>query len=450
MHASRGRWKYYKHLALVNEELAEVFAGKVLRLIIETPPRHGKSELVSKHAPPCFLGNFPDKRVMLCSYEADFAASWGRKARDLLEEYGQELYGLKVSQESSAANRWDLEGHEGGMITAGIGGPITGKGFHLGMIDDYLKNAKEAASKTIRDAQWDWFTSTFYTRAEPGAAIIIIATRWHEDDLIGRLLNDMENGGEQWRIVRLPAEAEANDPIGRKIGEALCPARYNIEDLARIKRRLGSYFYSALYQQRPMPEEGVLFKRSYFRYFEDKGDVYVLHRPEGDLRWDKDRCWIFQTIDPAATEGLQSAYFVCATWAMTPERDLLLMDVFREKAETTKHMAVMKSQFERWRPRFQGVEKQVYGLNIIQQGKREGLPIKSLNADRDKVSRARPMAARYEMGTVYHRQGAAYLSDYEEELINFPNGEFKDQVDCAAYAGIQAYKESKTISRVVV
>jgi len=428
----------------------EVFSGRNLRLIVETAPRHGKSELISKHAPPCFLGNFPDKRVILCSYEADFAASWGRKSRDILEAHGEELYGLKVSGDSSAANRWDLEGHDGGMVTAGIGGPITGKGFHLGIIDDYLKNAKEAASKTIRDAQWDWFTSTFYTRAEPVAAIIIIATRWHEDDLIGRIVKDMENGGEQWRVIRLPAMAEADDPIGRPEGQALCPARYNLEDLKRIKQRLGFYFFSALYQQRPMPEEGVLFKRSYFRYFEEREELYVLHGPEGDKTFLKDRCWLFQTIDPAATEGLQSAYFVCETWIMTPDRDLLLMDVFREKAETTKHMVVMRSQFERWRPKFQGVEKQVYGLNIIQQAKREGLPIKSLNADRDKVSRARPMAARYEAGTVYHRQAAAYLVDYEEELISFPNGEFKDQVDCAAYAGIQAYKESKTLSKVVV
>ena len=445
---TQGEWKYYKHIAILEKEVMDIAAGVNDRLIVEMAPRHGKSEYLSKYTPAWFIGKFPDKRVILSSYEADFASQWGRKARDILEEHGPAIFGVKVSQASSAANRWDIEGRAGGEQTAGIGGPITGKGAHLAIIDDPVKNSKEAGSKTVRDAHWDWFQSTLYTRLEPGGAIIIIMTRWHEDDLVGRIKKEMANGGEQWRIVSLPAIAEENDPMGRKPGEALCPARYPIEALNKIKRAIGSYFWSALYRQNPQPEEGVLFKRSYFRYFTDTQDDYILHTPEGDKRWPKNKCWIFQTIDPAATEGEQSAYFVCSTWAMTPERDLLLEGVFREKAETTKHLTVLKSQFQRWRPKFQGVEKAVYGLNILQQGKREGLPLKALIADRDKVSRARPMAARYEMGAVYHRTGAAYLNDYEDELLNFPNGAFKDQVDTAAYAGIIAYKEAKTLSKV--
>ncbi len=405
------------------------------------PPRHGKSMLTSQYFPAWFVGRFPEKRIMIASYEADFAASWGRKSRDVLEEWGEELFGIKIRSDSSASNRWDIVDHEGGVNTAGVGGPLTGKGADCLLIDDAVKNAEEANSKTMRDKIWDWWKSTAYTRLEPGGAAVIIMTRWHEDDLVGRILNEMKEGGEYWEEVKFPALAEGNDPLGRKEGEALFPERYDKYALEEKKKAIGSYYFSALYQQRPSPAEGKLFKRSYFRYFtiETQGNekYYLLHTDTGIKRVDVNRCSIFQTCDPAATEKEQSDYFVLSTWAVTPERDLLLLDVFREKAETTKHESIFDTQYQLWKPMYQGVENKTFGLNIIQALKKKGRPIKALKADTDKVSRARTIQARYELGTVYHRLNAPWLGDFEDELLEFPNGAHDDQVDTASFAGIE-------------
>ena len=405
------------------------------------PPRHGKSELTSKYFPAWYLGNFPDRRIIISSYEADFAASWGRKSRDVLEEWGSKLFGIKIRSDSSAGNRWDIENHDGGVNTAGVGGPIIGKGAHVLIIDDPVKNAEEANSKTMREKIWEWWKSTAYTRLEPGGAVILIMTRWHEDDLAGRILAEMENGGESWKEVCLPALAEENDPIGRVPGEALFPERYNETAIQEIQKTIGGYWFSALYQQRPSPAEGKIFKRSWFRYFtieiHEKEKYYLLHTETGVKRIESNKCSIFQTCDPAATESEQSDYFVLSTWAMTPEKDLLLLDVFRERAETTKHEFIMKSQYQLWKPNFQGVENRTFGLNIIQGLKKTGLPIRPLKADSDKISRAWTVAARYEIGAVYHLLNAPWLADIEKELLDFPNGVHDDFVDTASYAGIE-------------
>ena len=160
---SGGKWSPADHLLLLDEALVKVSLGQIKRLMIFMPPRHGKSELTSKYYPAWYLGHNPDKRVILTSYEADFAASWGYKVRNILQEHGKSLFGINLSQKSSAKNRWDILGHTGGMITAGIGGAITGKGADLLIIDDPIKNAEEAQSRTYRQKTYDWYISTAFT-----------------------------------------------------------------------------------------------------------------------------------------------------------------------------------------------------------------------------------------------------------------------------------------------
>lgn len=380
--------------------------------------------------------------IILASYGADLSYDFSRRARNLFQDVGPELRGLELSEDSSAVGRWGIQGHRGALIAAGVGGPVTGRGARIAIIDDPIKNQEEANSPTYREKIWDWYRFTLRTRIEPKGTIILVMTRWHEDDLAGRLLRKAEEGdGEHWEVLKLPAIAEKGDPLGRKPGEALWPERYDEEELAEIKRAVGSYVWSALYQQQPQPASGGLFKRSWFRYFREDGEFYILERPEGLHHVKKKDCWIFQTVDPAATEKETSSYFVCSTWAVTPEKDLLLLDVFRERAETTKHKAVLKAQRDRWSPAFQGVENKTFGLNIIQEAKKEGAPIKPLEADSDKVARALPASARYEAGTVYHRMDAHWLEEYENELLAFPKGKWNDQVDTAAYAAkvVQTY-----------
>ena len=436
IHVSRNRWYPADHLLLLSDKLVQIADGKINRLMVTMPPRHGKSELISKYFPAWYLGHKPNNKIILSSYESDFAATWGAKARDILSEYGPELFDVSVSKESGARNRWDITDHSGGMSTAGVGGPITGKGANIFIIDDPIKNNEDAKSKVKRDKIFDWYNSTAYTRLEPSGAMIIIQTRWHEDDLSGRLIQHMESGGEVWDRLDLPAVAEKNDILGRLPGDALFPERYDITELDRIKSTLGSYWWFALYQQSPHPDGGNIFKRSWFRYYHDDNENYIIHTPEGNKVISKSSCRTIQTCDPAATEKESSDYFVLGTWAVSPANDLILLNIFREKAETTKHAQIMQTQFERWNPEFQGVENRTYGLNIIQTCVKAGLPIKPLMADTDKVSRARPVAARYETGSVYHPLNSQWLADYENELVAFPNGAHDDQADVTAYAYI--------------
>ncbi len=244
-------------------------------LVIEAPPRHGKSEFISKYLPAWYLGTFPDRRVILTSYEANYARSWGRKSRELLYQHGGEVFGVGVSKSQDSAIDWDIAEHTGGMQTAGVGGPITGKGADLLIIDDPIKNAEEAVSESIRDNHWDWWQSVANTRIEPGGCCIIIATRWHEDDLSGRLIKASEDGsGMPVRRLRLPAIAEEDDPIGRQEGEALWPYRWPLvkhDRLGRLRdcleaKRLSTdlYWWLSLYQQRPGRHSRAEWPDEYF------------------------------------------------------------------------------------------------------------------------------------------------------------------------------------------
>jgi predicted phage terminase large subunit-like protein len=269
--ASRGRWLPAPHLDLLDRKLVALAEGVIKRLIVEMPPRHGKSELCSRFFPSWFLGRFPHRRAIWCSYEHGFAASWGMKARDVLAEHGPELFGVKVREDVSARDDWGLEGYDGGMTTAGVGGAITGRGANIFGIDDYCKNSEQANSETYREKLWQWWTTTAYTRLEPEASALIVATRWHEDDLIGRILtrgstDDGEGARERWEVISLPAIAEdrGGDALGREPGMPLWPARWPLQTLLAKKREVGEYVFSALYQQRPAAPEGNYFKRHWF------------------------------------------------------------------------------------------------------------------------------------------------------------------------------------------
>lgn len=260
--ASRGRWKLANHLCKLDESLVDVANGDCKRLVVEFPPRHGKSELVGRYFPAWFLGTFPDKQVMYCSYEAKQARKYGRFARNVMQECGQEYFGVSVAEDSHAADMWNIEGREGGMVTAGIGGPLTGKGAQLLIADDPIKNAEEAVSEHKRNTIWDWWESTALTRLEPGGAVIIVMTRWHKDDLAGRSVREMADEG--WRVLKFPALAEANDPLDREEGEALWPERFSREDLEKVRDNRSLYWWLALYQQRPTKHASVEWPSEYF------------------------------------------------------------------------------------------------------------------------------------------------------------------------------------------
>ena len=411
------------------------------------PPRHGKSEVVSKKFPAWYLGRNPDKEVIVSSYSADLAYDFSRIARNTFREWGPKLWGLSLAGDSGAVGRWGVRDYRGGFVAAGVGGPITGRGAHVAIIDDPFKNYEEAASETIREKVLNWYKSTLRTRLAPGGAIVLVMTRWHEKDLAGELERAMAEDGEQWEIIDLPALAKENDILGRQNDEPLWPDRYSLSELEAIKTALGSYLWAALYQQRPSPAAGNKFKRAWFRYFEIIDGQGVLHTPgeeEETKRFPLNRCWCFQTCDPAGSTKTSADYFVLGTWLVTPHKDLLLRDIIRVRLEGPDQPKLFEQGYQRWNPKLQGVETKAMGLTLFQTLRRKGLPIIDLKAEVDKETRALPVMARMEAGTVYFLKNAPWLGSYEDELLMFPKGEYDDQVDVTSYAGIVVASRTKT------
>lgn len=257
--ASGGKWHLPRHLQLLNRYLSELAARRIKRLIVQEPPRHGKSEFCSKYFPAWYTGTFPHHRTALCSYEANFAAEWGGKSRELLERWGS-LFKTRVKQNSRASDNWATDAG-GGMVTTGIGGPLTGRGCNCLIIDDPIKNAEESLSPTIRDRHWDWWQSTASTRLEPDGVVLVLMTRWNDDDLVGRIMA-AEPG--VWTVLSLPAIAGENDALGRQPGEALWPERWPIEALEAKRRALDPFWWNALYQQVPGNHARSEWPKEYF------------------------------------------------------------------------------------------------------------------------------------------------------------------------------------------
>lgn len=439
---SEGRDREGKHLDVLDETLVKVSLGELKRVIVTMPPRHGKSERVSKKFPAWHVGRNPTDEIILASYSVDLSRGFSRIARDTLTT-NKGVFDVSVDPANQSAESWGIDGYRGGVTAAGVGGAITGKGAKIAIIDDPVKNAEEANSEVMREKVWDWYQSTLYTRLTPDGRIIVVMTRWHEDDLVGRLLkkeaDEIKEGthkGERWTVINFPAIAEDDDFLGRIEGEPLWPEfGFDAHRLEQIKSDVGSYVFNALYQQRPSAAGGTIFKREYFRYYREELIGNMPYIVVGEKRYRKHDLWLFQTVDTANSEKTINDPFVVSTWYVTPSRDLLLYDVYRTHITGPDQKPLMRQMINRFRPRFQAIEDKTFGTNLIQECKREGMTIRAVKVDKDKVTRSLVIAARYEVGMVYHREDAQWLTDYEDELLSFPRGKHDDQVDTASMAG---------------
>lgn len=469
-YASDEQWIPAEHLLLLSQRIVDVATGRCPRLMVFMPPRHGKSELISRYTPAWYLGRFPDRKVMLTSYADTFAASWGRRARDTFKEVNPKLFGVQVKPETSGGQHWEVEGHDGIMVTAGVGGGLTGKGADLLIIDDPIKNAEEAQSERIRDAHHDWWKSTARTRLQKGAGVILVMTRWHEDDLAGRLLKDAANGeGDEWEVLCLEGLAEAEhplrtrlvgkrgwkpndkaadprlpDPLGREPGQALWPEMFDEDSLQATWRAMGSYWFGAMYQQRPAPAEGMLFKKANFRYFEkhvrgdDGSQLVTIFRDAGPEVFEVSYGTKFCTVDVADSEKKSADFTVVSTWVVTVNKDLLLWDRERVQFEGPNLVTLVRRIYFEQRPALIAIERLGYGTALIRSLIAEGLPIVKLEPDTDKVTRALPACARYEEHRVFHPLGVPWVQEeWEPELLAFPNATNDDQVDTVSYAALQ-------------
>ncbi len=446
------RWHIPPHIGLIDELLVKMANRQIFRLIVNIPPRHGKSELISKYFPFWYLGNFPDHNVFLVTYQNQFAEQWGKRIRELLLEYGEKFFGIKLNPKDASAKSLRIQNYGGTLYCVGSAGALTGRGANLIIVDDPIKNDKEAMSQHQRENLWHWFKATLYTRLEPNGILALVMTRWNEDDLVGRILNsydfdlvttpDISNlnsrGKEDlWLLLKLPAIATECDVLGRKAGEPLWKERFDLNALTERQKVLGDFWFSALYQQDPKPTTGRIFRREKFRYFVERSNHFELVASEkGTFQREFipfDDCTTFAVVDLAIKSNQQSDYTVAIVFAVSKDKKIFVRDVVREKFDSADHLEFLESLFFRSKPRLIGVESVQYQASLVQRARRLGLPIKELRADRDKISRSLPIASMVDAGTVFFRRDAHWLEAFETELVEFPNGKHDDQVDAFAY-----------------
>ena len=411
---SEGTWIRYPHLDYISDKIADIRERK-LRLIVSIPPGHGKSELISHWTPVWFLGEWPDKRVGFATYEANFAGYWGGLVRDSIDTNRDQLK-LDLTRDTTAKSEWRLR-TGGGMFATGVGGPITGRRFHLLLIDDPIKNIAEAESPVYREAIWKWWRTVARTRLTQDGSIIVIMTRWHSDDMIGRLL---EKSKEPWEHIKLPAKAEEDDPLDREEGGPLCPELFDLPELDTLQEEVGGTtgrYWVALYQQRPSAEQGNIFKMEWWKYFDVPPAFSRIH----------------QYWDTAYKKGKTTDYSVCMTIGQHAT-GLCILDIYRAKLEYPELIRMMQAQYERYRPRAVMVEDSASGQSAIQSLTRDtSIPIIKIRAEGTKEQRANRITGQCEAGRITLPQNVTWLSVFLDEVSTFPAGKHDDMVDVLSY-----------------
>lgn len=426
------QYKFYKFHATVIEQLQRVIDGKCNRLILQVPPRHGKSLLASQLLPAAYLLAHPDRYVGISSYSAELAEGFSRKARDYFREAG----GL-LNESSKAVNAWGTEGG-GGLWAAGVGGAITGRSGHLLIIDDPVKNREDAESTRMMDKLNDWYTSTLYTRLEPHVgAIVVIQTRWSENDMIGQLLenehNVSEKGRENWTIVDLPALYEDEDDRPKlpahcptvsdwraEIGAPLCPQRYDKDALERIREAVGSRDFASLYQQRPAPEGGNMFSPDWWQYYDWDSLIPEFQR-------------IMLSVDCTFTDAKKSDYVV-GTVVGQAGSQFYVLDLVREKLDVVGTMAMIARMYKKHSLSGTVIELAASGYAVYQMMGKKVPGLIGFKPERSKEARASGIVPLVEAGNVYLPASAPWLDAFINEFSLFPASKNDDMVDSLTMA----------------
>ena len=423
-HVHQGAWKktpFHRFLCKYVQNFVERETDKPYEiLVIATPPQHGKSQSITETLPSWYLGRHPDDRVIEISYNVEFAIRFGRLNRRKISEFGNDIFGINLSKDSSKAVEFDIAGHSGGMNSSGVGTGVTGRKCNLMIIDDPIKNKREAFSKARRDLIYEEWLMSFKTRLAPHSKVILIMTRWHEDDLAGRLLEEEEN----IKLLRFPCECEDdNDLLGRKIGDALCPeiGKGNAW-LAEYKKGLiskeGSMTWNALFQGRPTAMEGNIIERDWWEYYEELPQINT---------------WVM-SVDAAFKDEDQSDFVAIQVWGKT-NADIYLIDAVKKHLsfpDTIVEIRRLRAMYPDCKTTL--IEDRANGSAIIRMLRYEMTGIIPIQPIGSKMARVQAVLGAIESGNIHLPKHKRFTGDFVEECCAFPNAAHDDQVDAMSQA----------------
>jgi predicted phage terminase large subunit-like protein len=425
---------------MVADALEEVERGENDRLMIFAPPQHGKSELSTRRFPAYAMARNPNRKIISASYNADFAAGFGRNVRDIIEgkEFGRLFPHVKIRSDNRSNDEWAIDGG-GTYFAVGVGSATTGRGANVFLIDDPIKDRSEADSPTIRQKHWDWYTDVVFTRLQEKSAIILTLTRWHHDDLAGRLLKlQAEGKGRPWKVLRLPALPEPlkgedgayildsegrvpGDPLGRFPDEPLAPNRFSLGTLLEKQDVMGERSWSAMYQQRPIALEGGMFRGAWFKEWTDIPSRRTRVRA-WDLAASSKGDYTVGTLMSRGTDGrfyIEDIIRFRGSAAQVEDR------ILKTAADDGKSVKIVL-------PEDPGQAGKYQSQNFVR--KLAGYNVTVKRPSGSKETRASAFAAQVENGNVLMRPGAMFKDAFIQEIETFPLGSHDDQVDATSDA----------------
>ena len=417
-----GRWVKGKAVSYICDEVQkfiEMDTGHAFDILaISIPPQHGKSMSITETLPSWYLGKYPYKRVIEASYSEDFAQLFGRRNLRKIEQFGKELFGIEKGKVANNTE-FELSNGVGGMISRGILSGVTGRPADLMIIDDPVKNRQEADSKTYRDRIWAEWNDSFKSRLAFGAKVIIIQTRWHEDDFAGRIIKNEKHV----TVINLKCEADKDDVLGRNPGDALCPeiGKGNewLQDFkSTFTTKEGNRTWNALYQGEPTPDEGNIFKRKWFKYYKELPSIpYMLI-----------------SVDATFKDKEDNDFVSIQVWGKR-DADYYLIDKIKDHLDFTSTLNAIRQLKKKYNQTSAIlIEDKANGSAIIQVLQKEFSGVIPINPEGGKVARANAVSPSIESGNVYLPENAEWLFDYINELTSFPNAEHDDDVDCTTQA----------------
>lgn len=413
---------------IIGDAFERIANGSLKRVIINIAPRHSKSTVSSYLFPAWFMGRFPHKKIIMASHTGDLAVDFGRKVRNLIASpiYGTVFPAVSLSADSKAAGRWNTN-YGGEYYALGVGAAMAGRGGDLVVIDDpHSEQEAKSGNPEIFDSAFEWYQSGPRQRLQPGGAIVVLMTRWNKRDLTGRLIENMVRSpdGDQWEVIELPAILPS--------GKQLWPEFWPLEELMRVKATIDERYWQAQYMQNPIPDEGAIIKRDWWREW-TKGEPPVCE-------------YIIGTLDAAAEKNNNNDYTSLCVWGVfsrddeatgEPVKNIILLESIRKRVEFPALKKLAYEQYAHWEMDAFIVEKKSAGTQLYQEMRAAGVPVTEFTPTRatgDKTVRLNAVSDIVRQGLVWYPAGQQWAIDHIDEVAGFPNYGSDDRVDTTSMA----------------